>query len=297
MGPRLHYRTLRLSVSASLLPATTVGPAITGRHTRRSSRSKFLGLKAPVDGFGPSRVRAAEYAGRRRTWGTAMNRILGWAAALLLALAPVAASARGHSGGHFSHSGSHSHSSYRYRSSGTHYPHALEFWFEPLLLVLGPSRHGQGQKRDLAQRARFMRTHPCPSTGKTRGTCPGSTMSWRLSTAAATIRRTCSGRPRRPRRRWPGGSKSTSSDLVSGDVRSSWSVHCPRYCANWHAGRASWSQLPSAGRSSFESPTHNPLSAGPHDDRSSTRAGSMIQRERRQQRSAFPESPIEDLCF
>lgn len=28
-------------------------------------------------------------------------------------------------------------------------------------------------KRDPAQRAAFMRSHPCPSTGKTKGACPG----------------------------------------------------------------------------------------------------------------------------
>lgn len=28
-------------------------------------------------------------------------------------------------------------------------------------------------KRDPEQRARFMRSHPCPSTGKTHGACPG----------------------------------------------------------------------------------------------------------------------------
>jgi len=28
-------------------------------------------------------------------------------------------------------------------------------------------------KRDPEQRAKFMRTHPCPSTGKSHGACPG----------------------------------------------------------------------------------------------------------------------------
>jgi hypothetical protein len=28
-------------------------------------------------------------------------------------------------------------------------------------------------KRDPEQRAKFMRTHPCPSTGKTHGACSG----------------------------------------------------------------------------------------------------------------------------
>ncbi len=31
----------------------------------------------------------------------------------------------------------------------------------------------QDSKRDREQRRRFMRTHPCPSTGKTHGGCPG----------------------------------------------------------------------------------------------------------------------------
>lgn len=28
-------------------------------------------------------------------------------------------------------------------------------------------------QRNLAQRAAFVRTHPCPATGKSRGACPG----------------------------------------------------------------------------------------------------------------------------
>ena len=32
--------------------------------------------------------------------------------------------------------------------------------------------HGK-TKRDPAQRRAFQRTHPCPSTGKTSGACPG----------------------------------------------------------------------------------------------------------------------------
>jgi hypothetical protein len=69
------------------------------------------------------------------------------ALALLIALGPAPAGARG--GGHGSGHPSGS------RSSGSH-----------------RSGHGKA-KRDPAQRARFRRGHPCPSTGKTSGACPG----------------------------------------------------------------------------------------------------------------------------
>lgn len=35
------------------------------------------------------------------------------------------------------------------------------------------TRSGSHGKRDPEQRARFMRSHPCPSTGRTHGACPG----------------------------------------------------------------------------------------------------------------------------
>lgn len=35
------------------------------------------------------------------------------------------------------------------------------------------SAYKTGKKRDPAERAAFMRQNPCPSTGKTRGACPG----------------------------------------------------------------------------------------------------------------------------
>lgn len=40
--------------------------------------------------------------------------------------------------------------------------------------VSGSTRHSQGKtKRDPEQRRAFMRSHPCPSTGKGYGACPG----------------------------------------------------------------------------------------------------------------------------
>lgn len=39
---------------------------------------------------------------------------------------------------------------------------------------MGVTRDSHGKiRRDSEQRAKFMRTHPCPSTGKTSGACPG----------------------------------------------------------------------------------------------------------------------------
>ena len=36
--------------------------------------------------------------------------------------------------------------------------------------------HGHGQKRSRAARESFKRNHPCPSTGKKSGACPGYTI-------------------------------------------------------------------------------------------------------------------------
>ena len=41
-----------------------------------------------------------------------------------------------------------------------------------LAIAVAPSAHAK-VKRDWHQRALFMRSHPCPSTRKTRGACPG----------------------------------------------------------------------------------------------------------------------------
>ena len=65
------------------------------------------------------------------------------------ALASSHSSYHGHSYGHAGYGTSHSH----YTHSST-------------------TSHG-GHKRDPAQRRAFQRFHPCPSTGKTSGACPG----------------------------------------------------------------------------------------------------------------------------
>jgi hypothetical protein len=105
------------------------------------------------------------------------------AGALILAMAvPSGADARGgghaggHSGAHGSggasiHSGSHgSHSSYGAhgasspRSSSGHSSRAYA----------GVKRDGNGRiERSPHAKEAFRRTHPCPSTGKTYGACPG----------------------------------------------------------------------------------------------------------------------------
>lgn len=80
--------------------------------------------------------------------------------ALVLALLalPATAPARGH-GSHASHTSS---SSYRSGSSGSH------------RRASGVQRDAHGKiRRDPEQRRAFMRTHPCPSTGRTSGACPG----------------------------------------------------------------------------------------------------------------------------
>jgi hypothetical protein len=41
------------------------------------------------------------------------------------------------------------------------------------LLVLAPAQALAKAQRDPHQRAAFMKQQPCPSTGKTRGACPG----------------------------------------------------------------------------------------------------------------------------
>ncbi len=41
------------------------------------------------------------------------------------------------------------------------------------LLVLAPAQASAKTQRDSHQRAAFMKQQPCPSTGKSRGACPG----------------------------------------------------------------------------------------------------------------------------
>lgn len=42
-----------------------------------------------------------------------------------------------------------------------------------LALLLAVAVAFPAEARDRAQRAEFVREHPCPATGKTRGACPG----------------------------------------------------------------------------------------------------------------------------
>lgn len=107
--------------------------------------------------------------------------------ALVLAIClatPGSVAGAGRGGGHTSHSsGSHSsgggHSSRRSSShrssSGAHAGAGPSLSsHHPKSSHSGVHRSGHGKiKRDPEQRAKFMRTHPCPSTGKTHGACPG----------------------------------------------------------------------------------------------------------------------------
>ncbi len=104
-----------------------------------------------------------------------MNRLVLLLPALLLAVSPVTAS-----GGHGSHSspGSRSHrSGGSHSSSGTGHHRASGHVRAGPHAGGHPSSHphhrGHDGKRDPEERARFMRSHPCPSTGKTHGACPG----------------------------------------------------------------------------------------------------------------------------
>lgn len=112
------------------------------------------------------------------------------AAALALAITPGVAGAGGRGGGGHS---SGSHSSHRSSGGSAHPAHHSSSRGSGTHGSTGPSKkalhttHGSGShkavgvqrnshgkiKRDPEQRARFMLTHPCPSTGKTSGACPG----------------------------------------------------------------------------------------------------------------------------
>jgi hypothetical protein len=80
--------------------------------------------------------------------------------ATVIIVAPQAASARG------SHSGSygHSHSHYGYGLSRGSLGHSRAVGL----------RDSRGRlKRSTAAKDAFKRSHPCPSTGQSRGSCPG----------------------------------------------------------------------------------------------------------------------------
>ncbi len=75
-----------------------------------------------------------------------------------LLLTPLFADARGHASG--------ADSSYRSHSSHRSTSHSRS--------SSGVRKSSSSKtKRDPAQRAAFQRSHPCPSTGKTYGACPG----------------------------------------------------------------------------------------------------------------------------
>jgi hypothetical protein len=88
-----------------------------------------------------------------------MPRFIAPVLAGLLALSPAIADARGHGSGSSSYRSSSSHLSHSHRSTS---------------YKQGSSKHRSSKaKRDPAQRAAFQKSHPCPSTGKHSGACPG----------------------------------------------------------------------------------------------------------------------------
>ena len=120
--------------------------------------------------------------------GTRMmrSRTVAVCAAFILALACGSVSARGHGSG-YSHSGYHytSRTTSHYRthaySSGLHYSTRSRSGSHPFYSRHPNTRAAYGVRRDAhgriarspeARRA-FERQHPCPSTGRTSGRCPG----------------------------------------------------------------------------------------------------------------------------
>lgn len=117
-----------------------------------------------------------------------MHRFALLVAAAALAAMPFSTMARG-GGGHSGSRGSHSsgsthhsagsHSGSGHSGAGTHRPgsqppHTSSTHAPPSRKATGVTRDSHGKiKRDPEQKAKFMRTHPCPSTGKTHGACPG----------------------------------------------------------------------------------------------------------------------------
>ncbi len=115
-----------------------------------------------------------------------MTRIAAVALAFVLTLAPEAALARGggHGGAHSSGSHSSSRSSGSSHTSGSSHSgghhsgansHSATKNHTKSSSPGGAHRSsGHGKtKRDPKQRAAFQKSHPCPSTGKTSGACPG----------------------------------------------------------------------------------------------------------------------------
>lgn len=97
------------------------------------------------------------------------NRTLSAVVALALAAAPAfgKGSSSGHSGSHSSsHSSSHHSGTSSHRStSGSH---------SGTQKAAGVPRDSHGKiARSSSARSSFQHSHPCPSTGKTSGSCPG----------------------------------------------------------------------------------------------------------------------------
>jgi hypothetical protein len=100
---------------------------------------------------------------------------IGRAVALAALLSASSAFARGggfghsagshHGWGSYGHPTSHASGAHETRMSGTHDTHTA---------AAGVERDSHGKiKRDPAQRRAFESKHPCPSTGRTSGSCPG----------------------------------------------------------------------------------------------------------------------------
>jgi hypothetical protein len=96
--------------------------------------------------------------------------LIGRALALAALLASPPAFARG--GGGYGHSsGSHHGWSSSYAHASSNHPSAVH---ETRSSASGVERDSRGKiKRDPAQKRAFESHHPCPSTGKTSGACPG----------------------------------------------------------------------------------------------------------------------------
>jgi hypothetical protein len=98
---------------------------------------------------------------------------------LFFSFCAFAKSSGSHSGSHSSHSSrSHSSKSHRAKSSSAHssYSHAYRKGYVAPGYTLHSSvqRDSHGRiKRSSAAKNAFKRQHPCPSTGRSSGNCPG----------------------------------------------------------------------------------------------------------------------------
>lgn len=110
-------------------------------------------------------------------------RRLALAAALLLSLLALSTptEARGGGGGHGGSHGGGSHSSYRSSGSGhsshtggSHHHSSTSHHGGGHHKAVGVARSSHGRiKRSARAKDAFKRSHPCPSTGRSGGACPG----------------------------------------------------------------------------------------------------------------------------